>query len=549
MSSKIGMDFGTTYSTISVITDGGVLKDSELNGEGRPTAVDSLVVRDKKGQLLVGLLARDKVGKKNTVTYRGFKMMLAEDESMWSGRNYDKEFSPAVITKEYIGKLLEKYNISRKKDKNEAIDKLVVGVPEIWFTRSKTIDCRGELKRIIESLGYIRHVELVSEPAAACAYFAYNYKNITGHLYEGKILLVDYGGGTLDIALCDVKGNGESSYVKAVARAGAGWNSEGRLGKAGLAFIEEIVKIALRSNGVSEEMILQDDEFYKCTYSIEQALMAKTTDIEDAFKLNILSDIEDIEDIFYSIDYNDEEYEITYGMLAQAYNTVIRDLLDEKLNDIIKYMNGKRIPYDAGQKNFKIALVGGFCNFYLTKEQIQEKFDKAVNDIRFQEIIRTVADCEKAITYGAALIANGIIGFKQVAPYSLGFAAKGAKPEDYLWAIKKGDDVEFGKIKMFQMNGTDMVFQGNFIPRIAFNFEEDLSYAKAEPPLSDYQERLRLEPGKYYKFGYSLDNSMAITLHKWIISSIKNIDEIEGEEKVVLDDIYSLMGNLMVVGG
>lgn len=546
--SKIGMDFGTTYSTISMITGDGTLKDSELNGEGKPTVVDSLVLKDKKGQLLVGPLARDQVGKRNTTAYRGFKMMLAEDESMWSGRNYDKEFSPAAIVMEYIGKLLEKYNISRKKEKNETIDKLVVGVPEIWFARTRTIDCRGELKRIIESLGYVRDVELVSEPAAACAYFAYNYKNITGRLYEGKILLVDYGGGTLDIALCDVRENGDRSEVKAIARAGAGWNSEGQLGKAGLAFIEEIVRIALRSQGVSEETIRQDDKFYKCTYSIEQALMAKTTDIEETFEMNALGDMEDIEDIFYSIDYHDEDYDITYGMLAQAYNTVIRDLLDEKLNDIIKYMNGKGIPYDAGQQNFKIALVGGFCNFYLTKKQIQEKFDMAVDDIRFQEMIRTVADCEKAITYGAALIANGIIGFKQVAPYSLGFAATGARQEDYLWAIRKGDDVEFGKVKMFQMNGTDMVFQGNFIPRIAFNFEEDLSYARAEPPLADYRERLRLEPGKYYKFGYSLDHSMAITLHKWIIPSIKDMNKVEGEEKVVLDDIYSLMGNLMVIG-
>lgn len=277
--------------------------------------------------------------------------------------------------------------------------------------------------------------------------------------------------------------------------------------------------------------------------------MAMVTDIEETFEMNVLGDIEDIDDIFYSVEYHDEEYDVTYGMLAKAYNTVCKDLLDEKLDEIIAYMDRKQIRYDAGQANFKIAMVGGFCNFYLTKKQISEKFDKAVNDVRFQDIIRTVSDSEKAISYGAALIANNVIGFKQVAPYSLGFAAKGAAPENYLWAIRKGDDVEFGKVKMFQMNGTDMVFQGNFIPRIAFNFEEDLKYAKAEPPLKDYQAKLRLEPGKYYKFGYSLDNSMTITLHKWVIPNIRNINRVENEERVVLDDIYSLMGNLMVVGG
>ena len=547
--SKIGMDFGTTYSTISMITRDGTLKDCDLNGEGKPTVVDSLVVKDRNGKLVVGPLARDLVGKKSTVAYRGFKMMLAEDEGRWAERNYSNEFPPALIVKEYIGKLLEKYNTSRRVSPKEEIEKLVVGVPEIWFARTRTMDCRSELKKIIESLGYVQDVELVSEPAAACAYFAYNYKQITGHVYEGKILLVDYGGGTLDIALCDVKGNGESSDVKAIARSGAGWNSEGQLGKAGLAFIEEIVKTALIAGGVEKESLHQDDKFYKCTYSIEQALMSKVTEIEETFEMNSLSDIEEIEDEFYPLEYHDEEYIVTYGMLAQAYNAVIRDLLGRKLDDIIEKMREKGIPYDTSQRNFKIALVGGFCNFYLTKRQIEEKFDRAVNDIRFQEIIRTVSDCEKAITYGTALIANGVIGFKQVAPYSLGFAAKGADKKNYQWAIKKGDDVEFGKVRMFQFNGMDMIFQGNFIPRIAFNFEENLKYAEAKEPLAAYKERLRLEPGKYYKFGYSLDNSMIITLHKWIIPNRENINQVEGEEKVVLDDIYSLMGNLMVVGG
>lgn len=548
--SRIGMDFGTTYSTISTITDDGKPRDCELNGEGKPTVVDSLVVKDKFGKLVTGPLARELVGKKNTVAYRGFKMMLAEDSSKWAERNYNEEFSPAAIVKVYIDKILAQYNTSIKAASDENIEKLVVGVPEIWFTRTKTIDCRGELKKIIESLGYISEVELVSEPVAACAFFAYNYKNITNKTFEGKILLVDYGGGTLDIALCDVIGNGEKSDVKAIARAGAGWNFEGRLGKAGLAFIEEIVKTALVTGGVDADTIRRDDKFYRCTYSVEQALMAKVSEIEENFESDTLGDLESIEDFFYSIEYRDEEYDITYGMLAQAYNAIIRDLLDEKLDDIIKYMNTKGIAFDASAKNFKIALVGGFCNFYLTKRQIQEKFNIAVKDKRFQEITTTVSDSEKAITYGAALIANDIIGFKQVAPYSLGLAAKGAEKDEYIWAIRKGDDVEYDKVKMFRTeNGTDMIFQGNYIPRIAFNFEEELEFAKAEPPLENYRGGLRLEPGKYYKFGYSLDHSMTITLHKWIVPNIRNLDKVECEEKVVLDNIYSLMGNLMVVGG
>lgn len=359
--------------------------------------------------------------------------------------------------------------------------------------------------------------------------------------------MVDYGGGTLDIALCDVKGNGESSYVKAIARSGAGWNSERQLGKAGLAFIEEIVKIALLAGGIEEERLFQDDKFYKCTYSVEQALMLKVDEIEDIFKENILSDIEKIEDEFYTVDFHDEEYTVTYGMLAQAYNVVIRDLLNKTLNDIIEEMKKNNIAYDASQQNFKIALVGGFCNFYLTKKQIEEKFDKAVNDARFRDIINTVSDNEKAITYGTALIANGVIGFKQIAPYSLGFAAREVEKKDYQWAIKKGDDVEFGKVRMFQLNGEDRIFQGTHIPLIAFNFEEKLEFAQAKEPLAKYRNQLHLEPGKYYKFGLSLDRSMIITLHKWVVPNIERKDKVEGEEKVILNDLFNLFGGIIQI--
>lgn len=47
----------------------------------------------------------------------------------------------------------------------------------------------------------IKNVEVVSEPEAASAYFAYNYEAETSKSFNGYLLLIDYGGGTLDITL------------------------------------------------------------------------------------------------------------------------------------------------------------------------------------------------------------------------------------------------------------------------------------------------------------------------------------------------------------
>ena len=56
---------------------------------------------------------------------------------------------------------------------------------------------------------------------------------------------------------------------------------------------------------------------------------------------------------------------------------------------------------------FKIALVGGFGNFYLVKRQIADKFKLGNNDRRQENILLDRAGCERAISLGAALLAGG----------------------------------------------------------------------------------------------------------------------------------------------
>lgn len=549
---KIGLDFGTTYSVISRIKEqqGGHVKVEACalrEGGFRTEIQDSLVVKSNDGELLFGPSARIKVGRKGTVAYEGFKLMLAEKNGeMLRQRHYDNVFTPREIVSAYVGDLLKQYIATSGQD---VIDKLVVGVPEIWFTNLATNDCRTTLKEIIQKSGYVREAELVSEPVAACAYFVQNYFETTGKKYEGKILIVDYGGGTLDIALCDVKSNhdGSSSEVKVIARAGEGWNTQGTVGKAGMAFMEEIVKIALRKAGFQDDEIVSDQKFFKCVHDIETLIMGRGGEIARTFKMNQLSKPESITRTFDSIEYKDEDYTVTYGMLAQAYNHIIRELLDKKLKDIMKYMDVERIDYSGigKQDDFKIAMVGGFCNFYLTEKQIRDKFeDYADDDKRFMNIIADRRDSEKAVSYGAALIANEVVTFKQVAPYSLGFSSKSGGP---WFAINKGDDIEFGKVKMFTgKNGEEMIFSGGSIPLLAFQFGDSTI---VKEPLPEYKEKLKLEKMKCYKFGYSLDQSMVITLHKWLVPTLSRPDIVKEEEIVVLNEIYAMLGDLIVVGG
>ncbi|HAX83625.1 MAG TPA: hypothetical protein DCY15_03855, partial [Ruminococcaceae bacterium] len=252
MANNIGLDFGTTYSVISRIKrlnrdENGKVIECELEAclpsEGTHSPCqDSLVLKKNDDSLEFGSLARESTGRKGSTLYKGFKMMLAEtDENVLKARGYTHEYTPERIIKEFIDDILKKYMETYQIDGN--LDKVVIGVPEIWFKKVSTIDCRTKLENIVSSLPYVNKVELVSEPAAACAYFVNNFKKENHYSFKGKVLIIDYGGGTLDIALCDVQEKGEFSEVSVMERCGAGLNEEGYIGKAGVAFIEEIVKL------------------------------------------------------------------------------------------------------------------------------------------------------------------------------------------------------------------------------------------------------------------------------------------------------------------
>ncbi len=95
-------------------------------------------------------------------------------------------------------------------------------------------------------------MQVISEPAAASAFFAHNFQKSTGKPFDGKILLVDYGGGTLDITLSDIspsKKNTEEQNIeiKVLERTGAGENQDGQVVKQVIIYMETLMKQRLHS--------------------------------------------------------------------------------------------------------------------------------------------------------------------------------------------------------------------------------------------------------------------------------------------------------------
>lgn len=558
---SIGLDFGTTYSVVAVPKDAAkgnyAPRAVMLYDEDKSPFYDSLALLEADGSISYGRRARRNIVLDGTTPYKGFKLMLAEtDSDVLRSRGYSAAITPEAIVKGYLEDLLMSY-----KARFGEIDRLVIGVPEIWEENNNERMCYERLNDIVKSLGVAKEVLLLSEPTCACAYYIEHYKQTNGgKLFEGNILIVDYGGGTLDIALCEVEIVDGKPKVTPRCRSGAGANEEGIIGKAGFAFMEEVVRLALLAGEVPQEDIDSEKNrgsFYECVYRVEDAFKEFSTFSKDneelkyfqeTFAVGDLKDKYDNNEVFTKISFFTEvllkgkpkkvkdDYDVTYGMIARAFNEKIRPVLDEKLDVIIKYMDEKKIAHGVDADNFKVQMIGGFCNFYLVEKEITQKLGRAARkrDKRYKDELTSSDERTMAVAYGASLLANEQTDYGFVSQYSLGIPVRYQNKPDIIWAIKRGMDLITDKVYLFKLKG------GNAAPLSADGIAKVIyegSYKQEEILIAPkYAGLLRInqDDDTSYFVGMSQDRSRIISFHLW---EILDVDAMSGKLAEVEDMI------------
>ncbi|MDD7390553.1 MAG: hypothetical protein PUG60_13055 [Lachnospiraceae bacterium] len=483
---SIGIDFGSTNSSVFIF-------DSETGKAvpvdivtGSPLIPSVASYNPKNRAYDYGLNAKNTSSKKVRV-FKAFKMLLSEKDPMiLQDRGYDpvsedaesEETGVQANTPEYITKIFLKYILDTVLVKTgyDYIANLVVGFPEVW-NNIETAGaryvlreiCTGLLQGINENVSkrtgetVQSHVEIRTEPECASAFIARQIKLKSGMDYNGHVLTIDYGGGTLDITLSNIETN-EKGYmeINVLARQGVGENNteDKQIGNAGIIYMESVIEEALRRAEVyeAEESIPHNNKFYKAVNELENYITgAQREKLEDTFGfygvdagvLDGLGDEDDpIDWLFCTIDFDgagdDDELLIPYSLMADCYNKVIAPTLNEQLQLIMQDM----IEHGIMCKNrkidhFKIAVVGGFGRFYPVRNQIQKFFNlDRVGDARTLEISEDEA--ELAIAHGACLLAEGILKIHKTSRLEIGMAQDRGKNRQI--AIQYGQEIENGKI-------------------------------------------------------------------------------------------------------
>lgn len=558
---NLGIDFGSTYTLVSMYNTNTQTVETLALDQGNPY-IPSVVSYDEKFKRYeFGKGAKSQTGRKGVKIFKAFKMLLTDQNGSERlvNRGYDDENTPEKISGIFLKDLLRKMLDDIGEDK---IGNIYIGVPEIWNEDFKTVDGRSIVRNIFQEMDFVENARVVSEPAAASAFFAHNYKTNRGVDFHGNILLVDYGGGTLDITLTNVaacdKSDGDNSVeIKVLNRTGAGENEEGKIGKAGVVYMETIVEQAIIRSGCLEgEELVFDTKFYKVVDQLETELQNRTELIKDIFE-EYDQDMYELESqIFTSLDYKGDDIDISYGLLLEVYNETIRDVLDEKLQEMITFMSDNGINWMNREcDDFKIALVGGFGNLYLVKKQIEDKFEISSIDLRVRDIITNRADCERAVSLGTALLANGIIGIRNTAPYSIGVKSYDISTGSValIYAINYKQDIEFGRV--YYPMGTDgNKFMIRSLSRsfdeFIVNFGPDDKTAFVAIPKDEFVNRLRnIIKGQYCiaLIGFSMDNSGIISVHIRDYDPIK--DTLDEEHTIELTRLNELFKITVVFGG
>jgi len=394
MARVIGIDLGTSNSAASVMEGGRptIIPSAEGAGVSSGKAFPSFVAFTKEGDRLVGEPARRQAAINPDGTIYAAKRKMGTD---YKFKAYGKEYSPQQIS----AFILQKIKQDAEAYLGDTVEEVVITCPAYFDDNQRTAT-----KDAGEIAG-LKVLRIINEPTAAC--LAYGLEKAGKEL---KILVFDFGGGTLDVTIMEMWKEGG---FKVVATSG-----DTQLGGTDMdnAFVDYVVKEFMRQTGIDlkkDTMAMQRvrEAAEKAKVELSSTM---STDINLPF---ITADASGPKHLTMTV--NRAKLEELVGPIVQRcrvpLETALRDARGAFSKDGVQFA-------ETGADIDKIIMVGG-----PTRMPIVQKF---VEDFFGKKIERGV-DPMECVAMGAAIQAAIIKGevkdvlLLDVTPLSLGIETLG----------------------------------------------------------------------------------------------------------------------------
>jgi len=188
MAKVIGIDLGTSNSAAAVMEAGRpvIIPSAEGAGVASGKAFPSFVAFTKDGQKLVGEPARRQAAINPEGTIYAAKRKMGTD---YTFKVYGKEYTPQQIS----AFILQKIKQDTEAYLGDKVEEVVITCPA-YFN-----DNQRQATKDAGEIAGLKVLRIINEPTAAC--LAYGLDKVGKDL---KIMVFDFGGGTLDVTIMDM---------------------------------------------------------------------------------------------------------------------------------------------------------------------------------------------------------------------------------------------------------------------------------------------------------------------------------------------------------
>lgn len=379
MSHIIGIDFGSTNTTVAYADDDEIIVIPDGNGN---LSFPSIVSIKDDGEFLVGFDAQKKLILYPEETFFGIKRLLGLKPGDYVTENHpeiickdgivciksnNKTYSPELIA----SAILKKAKEIAENYLNEEIKEAIVTIPT-YFNVSQ----RHAIKKAGEMAGLKIKRFINSSTAAAVTYGT--LARDTRKIYQkesvitdgilrservilkdkkiennGKIMVIDFGGGTLDVSILEV-GDGVCDVLSTCGNKMLGGEDfDAAIAKHIISDIAEKYGRCLQNNSSTRRRILGAAKMAK-----EDLSSSKTVEINIPYLLKTRDGLSD-----YNGTLSQENLKV---IVADLLNKV-RELIEQAITDA-SITNKKSID--------RVVLVGGMARMSIIREVIKEYFGK-----------------------------------------------------------------------------------------------------------------------------------------------------------------------------
>ena len=339
----VGIDLGTTNSLVGVYQDGQVKLIPNAFGE---YLTPSVVALDDNDQIIVGKIAKERLVTHPDKTIAQFKRFMGTSHKILLGNS---SYTAEELSSFIIRKLVD----DAETFLGEKVDEVIVSVPA-YFN-----DAQRYATKLAGKFAGIKIDRIINEPSAAAL-----AKKLETEIDDDSFIVVDFGGGTLDISVVELFDN----VVEIVSIAG-----DNRLG--GEDFTGAIAEEFMDVNQLKKESISR--EFYSKILLQAEKTKLDLNEKEEA-QMSVFDHNKE-----YRLDLSYQRfYELCHPLLVRIKAVLDRALMDARNSQV-------------SSDNF--VLVGGTSKLRL----VQDFLSFCIN----QEV-EVSGDPDKMIAQGCALLAG-----------------------------------------------------------------------------------------------------------------------------------------------